>query len=593
MFRIIALPILASFLLLSPVALALPQEGKQADEGFTTGPVFITSPDLDRVSKKKTVGPGYLSPPDGNDILANVNTTNAQNETSVAVNPLDPNNIVAVANDYSAGGVQTGYYTTLDGGATWLGGLIPLKPGFSFSGDPCVTFDANGDAVIVCMQYSGPGGNGVYAYKSLDKGQTFNNGVQVDLNSSNDKPQVAADHSNGPYRGDVSTAWDRFSTSSGSHIYFSFSRNGTNWSPSQRLNDMTSTDTIAPDVAYAAGSVLHVMWADRGSFDIWVDTSFDGGQTWGTDSHVARFTQVPSPIPGSSFRMFDIFAMDADKTDGPYSGNVYVAYHTWVGTPKHADIRCATSTDQGSTWSSDVLVNHDDLTQADQVMPGAFVDPQGNVNISFYDRRLDPGNYLLWTWVARSSDGGANFMNYRASDVGWDHNNTEFGFFIGDYIDIDGFDNGLYPCWCDGRSGSQDVYVDPTTLNFFTDVSQISVATGGTASFTINIGPNYGGHDYLVLGSLSGTSPGINLPGGVHLPLNWDTFLTFTIVNAGSAVLPNSIGVLDSTGSSWAKLVIPGPLDPGLIGLAMDFSTLLAKGPFTFASNVTTVTLGP
>ena len=35
--------------------------------------------------------------------------------------------------------------------------------------------------------------------------------------------------------------------------------------------------------------------------------------------------------------------------------------------------------------------------------------------------------------------------------------------------------------------------------------------------------PNRGGFEYFLLGSASGTTPGLPLPGGVVLPLNFDT----------------------------------------------------------------------
>jgi hypothetical protein len=49
------------------------------------------------------------------------------NETSVAINPKDPNNIVVGANDYRMGGPGgSGFYATTDGGKTWYDGLLPF-----------------------------------------------------------------------------------------------------------------------------------------------------------------------------------------------------------------------------------------------------------------------------------------------------------------------------------------------------------------------------------------------------------------------------------------------------------------------------------
>src|SRR6185503_15324910 len=114
--------------------------------------------------------------------------------------------------------------------------------------------------------------------------------------------------------------------------------------------------------AYGANSELWVVWADRGTFDVLVDRSTDGGATFGTDIKVSDFTQVPSPIPGSSFRMFDIFTIAADWTGGPNAGTAYVFWHNWKNVnPKHADILCASSTDHGVTWNK-VVVNAGDTT---------------------------------------------------------------------------------------------------------------------------------------------------------------------------------------------------------------------------------------
>lgn len=569
MFRILFC--LSLFACISSGSLPASQVQEQdPQERFSTGPPSLPE-DLKPSAPWGTSPPrpraGAAAAPDGDDIKANPVSTSAQNETSFSVNPLDENNMVGVGNDYRNGAVETGWYTTQDGGQTWISGTLGIEPGFSFSGDPCVTFDVDGNCHIICMMYFGPGGSAVYHFFSTDGGATWSNGTEIDLHPENDKPQVGSDYSNGPTRGAVTTAWDRFGFPNANIHVSTLSGLGGSWSPDQRINDSSNTNTIAPDVAYGADSQLYVAWADRGNFNVWLDHSADGGATWGTDVIVAPYTQVPSPIPGSVFRMFDIFSIAADFTSGPNSGNVYVAYHTWnTGSNQNADVRCATSTDMGATWN-DVLVNASDTTNADQVMPGIAVDTKGNVNMSFYDRRLDSNNFLLWTWVARSSNGGASFVNHPASDVGWNHQSTEFfGTFIGDYIDCDSYDGYVLPFWCDGRAGnSQEVYVDKVNLSLYGDVDQISAAVGGTVNLTINIGPNCAGQPYLVVGTRSGTSPG-TVVGGLNVPVNQDSFTNFTIANANSANLQNTQGVLDATGSASATLDTLGPLNPTLIG---------------------------
>lgn len=570
--------------LLDPLVAVAPLLAQQADrpgERFTTGPPD-EPPRRGDADGGRVLGdpwkPEFLLP-DGADIRANQVTSSAQDETSLAVNPLDPLNWVGVANDYSVGSVTTGWYTTLDGGANWTTGTMALHAGFSFCGDPAVCFDVDGNPVILCMMYQGPGGSKVTAFRSTDKGLSWNAGVAVDLDPRNDKPQVESDHSNGPGRGRITAVWNRFATGTGDHVYVSSSTDGgLGWTTWMRVNDATSTSAIAPDVAFGPNSEIYVAWADRGATKrAWVDRSTDGGASWNTDVIAAPFTQVPSPIPGSQFRMFDIFAISADATGGPYSGNVYLAYHTWTGSD--AQIRMATSSDGGLSFPLDVLVNASDTTDNDQVMPGIVVDAKGNVNVSFYDRRLDATDYLLWTWVARSSDGGSSFVNHRVSDVGWDHVPTEFSFFIGDYLDIDADERNVYPFWCDGRSGSQDVYTDRVNLDLHTDVATISAGAGGSAVFTINIGPNHAGKLYTLAAGASGTSPGTPF-GGVLIPLNADAWTNRSIRHANSAFFTNSMGTLDATGSATASFNTVGPR-PFLGGLVLDW-VVLVQDPVTF-----------
>jgi len=561
---------------------------------FSTGPPINTGSRGGIPSYAPRVPDILQSAVDGSDIRVNQVQTSAQNETSFAVNPFNENNWIGVANDYRSGNVETGWYSTLDGGQTWTTGTFGVDAGFSFSGDPCVCFDANGTAHVVCMMYFGPGGSKVAGYTSVDGGITWSAGQLIDLDGSNDKPQVAADLSHGPHRGDVTTAWDRFGAPGGDHIYVSTTNNsGATWSAGQRINGSSSIVTISPDVAYGMNSELFVMWADRGVYRIYVDRSFDGGASWGTDVQVASFNAVPSPIPGSSFRMFDIFALSADQTSGPYSGNVYVAYHHWA--TNNADIRVAVSSDSGTTWPVNLVVNDDGLG-FDQVFPGVCVDAKGNAMISFYDRRLDPANYLLWTWVARSSDGGATWINHRASDTGWNHAATEFGGgFIGDYCDVECSAHGVYPFWCDGRSGgTQDVYTDVMNLDFHTDVDTISAGTGGAAALNINIGPNYNGFTYMVFTSGSGTSPGVTAPSGVHVSLNPDIWTTWIQLYVNSAIFPNTLGILDATGSATAGINTLGPR-PFLNGLNLDFVVVVFDplGNVVFATSPTRVSFTP
>ncbi len=100
------------------------------------------------------------------------------------------------------------------------------------------------------------------------------------------------------------------------------------------------------------------------------------------------------------------------------------------------------------------------------------------------------------------------------------------------------------------------------------DAPSISLATGGAQALTLNAGPAHAGATYLLLGSASGTEPGVPVAGGL-LPLNLDAWFHFTFANPNNAVLSNSLGVLDAGGSSQAALTLPPIADPSLIGLVV------------------------
>jgi hypothetical protein len=117
------------------------------------------------------------------------------NEIAIAVNPENPNHLVAGSNDYfyrfnNATGarqaiVPTGFFTSFDGGATWIDGQIPMRTG-NGAGDPAPAFDARHDVVLM-SQLENVGGLGagnvtqgdISVSRSYDGGVTWTEPVTV------------------------------------------------------------------------------------------------------------------------------------------------------------------------------------------------------------------------------------------------------------------------------------------------------------------------------------------------------------------------------------------------------------------------------
>jgi len=161
------------------------------------------------------------------------------------------------------------------------------------------------------------------------------------------------------------------------------------------------------------------------------------------------------------------------------------------------------------------------------------------------------------------------------------------------------FNLSMHSCWTrsDGvpDSGIVDMgfhYGHFTKPSFQTDIYKISESTGGVANFTLIAGKDNANRNYIILGSASGISPGIALPGGkVTLPLNWDIMTNTVIDYLNTALFSKFVGMLDGTGSANAKFDTLGSI-PGTSGLTFYFAYALNK-PWDFASNPVSIEITP
>lgn len=172
--------------------------------------------------------------------------------------------------------------------------------------------------------------------------------------------------------------------------------------------------------------------------------TLDGGLTWTPPATIVAFEDVPRQFPGQSFRNLSIPIMAV----GP-GGDLNVVYPAYNPTSDSADedgmqsdIMLIRSDLMGlpGTWSSPVPVNQDD-TRADQFQPSVAVNPAGQIEVTYFDRRHDPDNFFIDTFLSRTnvSESGAleAFRDTRVSHDMWDPTInppiSTSGDFIGDY----------------------------------------------------------------------------------------------------------------------------------------------------------------
>ncbi|MAB77799.1 MAG: hypothetical protein CMJ89_00470 [Planctomycetes bacterium] len=100
----------------------------------------------------------------------------------------------------------------------------------------------------------------------------------------------------------------------------------------------------------------------------------------------------------------------------------------------------------------------------------------------------------------------------------------------------------------------------------------VSVSTGGVQTLQLSTGGSFGGDQYLVLASGSGTSPGLAIGGGLVLPLNFDNWFLQSYQSPNVLPFGNTGGALDSMGRAVATITVPTGLPPSVAGLSFDFA---------------------
>jgi hypothetical protein len=274
----------------------------------------------------------------------------AQNETSIAIDPNDPRHLVASYNDYRRGDGTCGTSYSLDGGRNWIDSTTPngFSSGAKFggvarqywhaSGDTSVAWDTRGNAYLSCQLFN-RGGPPVTNNPDLSSAMlvfrsTANNGgswnfpgryvaFANDLAATGalfeDKQLMTVDnHVASPFQDRVYVTWTEF-TATTAYIYGSYSNDyGETFSQPKLVsaasslcsfpisknggcdNNQFSQPFTAPD------GTLHVVWSNYNTvnlaphqtpgparFQVLMATSKDGGATYSPPQKIANYYELP------------------------------------------------------------------------------------------------------------------------------------------------------------------------------------------------------------------------------------------------------------------------------------------------------------
>ncbi|MDH7515734.1 MAG: glycosyl hydrolase [Bacteroidota bacterium] len=470
-------------------------------------------------------------------------------ETSIAINPTNPDNVIAGAN-------LRYYYWSTDGGLTW--GESQLPP--ATYGDPCVVFGPDGRAYYAHLTV---GWDAITVRTSDDGGKTWSAGIKLRGPSSDsarpgpltnsslqDKEWLAADITGSRFRGNIYAAWTDFTRYGSANprdssvIVFARSTDrGETFEPFVRVSD-TAGDAVDSDEtmegavpAVGPEGEIYLAWA--GPAGLYFDRSFDGGVTWGED-------MIVSDMPGGwdidirgLQRANGLPVTMCDVSRGPYRGTVYV---NWVdlrnGDP---DVFIARSTDRGATWSAPIRVNDDPLRNGkEQFFTWGTVDPvTGEIVIVFYDRR----NYRTDStdvYLASSTDGGMTFVNRRINEAAFVPSAMVF---MGDYNCVSAYGGRIRPIWT--RLHGSDLSIHTAVIEGLTH-SAVDARIPATA--TVDAFPN-----------------------PVTIASDYTTTIRFTAPEAGKT----DIAVYDIAGRRIAT-VFEGWVEGGMTGWTFEAGTLPA-----------------
>ncbi|MEZ4647973.1 MAG: hypothetical protein R3E97_04160 [Candidatus Eisenbacteria bacterium] len=383
---------------------------------------------------------GYPEPRDTDQLLGDVELR-GDNESTIAVNPLDPSNLACSS--------MFQLRVSTNGGRSFTSpeyAQVPIT--HSWGGDPVVSFDADGRLYWTYLAWHlGAQAYDIFLAECDPKSGGFLPGFPVNVTAQvgmpagtafdADKQWLAIDTwPESPFLGSLYLVWTNFSSSGSTRTFMSHSTDhGVTWSAPTLVGGASSFNwathvTVAPDGDVYCG------WFELTPRNISLQRSTDRGVTWvpttrpfGTSGAYPGFNVVGSGdnIPGTRF-----WTQGACQPwilcDPLNPSTVHVVVNDdpdATGSGEPPDVYIATSVDDGRTWTQPRRVDSGPSGTL-QTMPTASIDREsGAIVVVWYDNRRgllnEDGNYLLDTQATFSLDGGLTFVpDFRINDDPFD-----------------------------------------------------------------------------------------------------------------------------------------------------------------------------
>lgn len=330
-------------------------------------------------------------------------------EQRIAVNPVNPANLVGVSVRVDSSSNGTVAMVSHDSGRTWHEFTFP-----ACGVDPWVAFQPSGEMLVSCLSKEP---EPMLLMRSDDEGRTWQAPVEhFPERTSYDHPTMVVDTTSGPRSGTVYivTAESRASPSGrASLVYPAVVRStdgGRTLSVSSRVQPTDLWANILSPVILPDGSL------GFGFVDYAVDERSAGGGV--VELRTPRIWWVRSSDGGSTFSMPSLVTeieemsrwghVVADESSGPFRGHLYVVTDDF--RDGSGGVFVFRSVDQGETWSRPTRVSRADAARGVRRVPTAGVNHRGTLVVAWFDPQEDLGP-SCWRLVASASvDGGTTFL---------------------------------------------------------------------------------------------------------------------------------------------------------------------------------------
>jgi len=405
---------------------------------------------------------------------------NAEVEPMVAVNPVNPANIVGVwqQDRWSNGGshgLLTGY--SLDGGRTWArtaatfsrcaGGNAANGGDYDRASDPWVTFAPDGTAYQSSLSFTGqenqPGSaSAVLVSRSTDGGRTW--GAPVTLirdgpAAFNDKDSLTADPTDARY---VYVTWDRLAGNRGPTWLARTTNGGASWESARAIFDpgvnrqtLNNQIVVLPD-----GTLIDFFTLFDPGPSLAIIRSTDKGASWSAPIILAQVQALGVKDPETGTDVRDSATLGSIAV-GPQGALAAVWQDARFSAGQRDGVALARSSDGGSTWTAPVRVSADAGVQA--FSPTVAFRADGTIGVTYFDFRnntSDPTTLPTDLWLTRSSDGVTWHETHVAGPFDLSLAPDAEGLFLGDYHGLASIGANFVPFFVQTNDGSMDNRTD-------------------------------------------------------------------------------------------------------------------------------------